>query len=252
MLRVASPNVSPRCARMGSCCLREVIRAKQLPLSSVPLGATDFLHVWRNLSADGHLAGTGARAALDGKRGICILCGSSRPPAHVRLSLPLPASRPRLPYARNRIVMGSMHTGLEDADRRPRAARRVLRRARPRRRRPDRHRRLRAQPAKGWLEPGAPMLDHRRQSRRAPADHRRGARARAAGSRCRSCTPAATATTRSPSRRRRSQSPINPLPPRALSERRHRAHDRRLRRDGARWRARPATTASRSWAPRAT
>ena len=48
---------------------------------------------------------------------------------------------------RNRVVMGSMHTGLEDRVRDLPAARGVLRRAGPRRRRPDRHRRLRAEPS---------------------------------------------------------------------------------------------------------
>ena len=47
---------------------------------------------------------------------------------------------------RNRVIMGSMHTGLEDRAKDIAEAGRVLRRARPRRRRPDRHRRLRAEP----------------------------------------------------------------------------------------------------------
>ena len=45
----------------------------------------------------------------------------------------------------NRVLMGSMHTGLEDRARDFPQAGRVLRRARPRRRRPDRHRRHRAE-----------------------------------------------------------------------------------------------------------
>ncbi len=47
---------------------------------------------------------------------------------------------------RNRVVMGSMHTGLEDRAARHRPTRRVLRRASPRRRRPDHHRRICAEP----------------------------------------------------------------------------------------------------------
>ncbi len=47
---------------------------------------------------------------------------------------------------RNRVVMGSMHTGLEDRAGDTGPARRVLRRTGPRRRRADHHRRLRPQP----------------------------------------------------------------------------------------------------------
>ena len=46
----------------------------------------------------------------------------------------------------NRVVMGSMHTGLEDRAEGPAEAGRVLRRARQGRRRADGHRRVRAEP----------------------------------------------------------------------------------------------------------
>ena len=83
---------------------------------------------------------------------------------------------------RNRVVMGSMHTGLEDRAKDLPEAGRVLRRARPRRRRPDRHRRLRAQLAR--LAAAVRLRDdHAGAGRRAPRRHRRGARRTTARSR---------------------------------------------------------------------
>ena len=70
---------------------------------------------------------------------------------------------------RNRVVMGSMHTGLEDRAGPHGSARRVLRRTRPRRRRAHHHRRLRAKPDRlaaavrlgtGLLDPGPPAPTH--------------------------------------------------------------------------------------------
>ena len=81
----------------------------------------------------------------------------------------------------------------------PARARGVLRRARPRRRRPDRHRRLRAQPAR--LAQAVRLRDdHAGCTRRGTARSPTPCTPRAARSRCRCCTPAATATTRSASR----------------------------------------------------
>ena len=71
---------------------------------------------------------------------------------------PTPTCSRRSPSAtltlRNRVVMGSMHTGLEDRAWDLAQAGGVLRRAGPRRRRPDRHRRLPPN-RRGWLKPFA-------------------------------------------------------------------------------------------------
>ena len=101
--------------------------------------------------------------------------------------------------------MGSMHTGLEDRARRPARARGVLRRAGPRRRRPDRHRRLRPQHAR--LAQAVRLRDDHAGCRRCgTARSPTRCTTRAARSRCRCCTPAATATTRSASRASRDAS----------------------------------------------
>ena len=152
---------------------------------------------------------------------------------------------------RNRVVMGSMHTGLEDRALGPRRAGGVLRRARPRRRRPDHHRRLRAQQAR--LAQAVRLRDdHPAAGDAAPRGHRRGARRgrrdRAAG--------AARRPLRLPPVQRRARrdtkSPITPFKPHALSTQGRRPHRHRLRASRSRWPARRATTRSRSWAPRAT
>ena len=128
---------------------------------------------------------------------------------------------------------------------------RVLRRARRGRRGPDRDRRHCAQrprpPDARWR-----AHDHRGRGRQAQAGDRRPCTRPAARSRCRSCTSAATPTTATWSRpapcRRRSTR----FSPNALStEEVEQTIDDfvRLRRAGA---IAPATTASRSWAPRAT
>ena len=117
---------------------------------------------------------------------------------------------------RNRVLMGSMHTGLEDrASNFPRLAAYFAERARggvglmvtggfaPN--------------IEGWLLPFASRLASHARGPGPPADHRRRARRTAARSRCRSCTPAATAITRCRSAPPRIQSPITPFTPRALS-----------------------------------
>ena len=106
-----------------------------------------------------------------------------------------------------------MHTGLEDRAKRLRPARGLLRRARPRRRRPHRHRRLRAQPRAAGSTRSAPA-DTAAPGAPPPRGHR--APCTREGGTDRAADPArraATATTRSPSRRRRSKSPITPFTP---------------------------------------
>ena len=117
----------------------------------------------------------------------------------------------------NRVLMGSMHTGLEEAPDGFAKHGGVLRR------------RARAAASAlivtggiapnlaGRLEPRASQLSCVVAGRAAPAHHRRRARARAARSRCRSCTPGATRITRWRSRRRASRSPISRFAPRALT-----------------------------------
>ena len=151
---------------------------------------------------------------------------------------------------RNRVVMGSMHTGLEDKlwDMDKLAAY-FAERARgevgliitggyaPNKR--------------GWLKPFAAEMTTRLQAMRHQPRHRRRCTTRAVRSRCRSCTRVATATTRSASaRRRRSRRsrPSSPAPCRPAAS----TGRRPTSRSPWRWRRRRATTRSRSWAPRAT
>ena len=150
----------------------------------------------------------------------------------------------------NRVLMGSMHMGLEEAARRLRAHGGVLRRARPRRRRPDRDRRHRAERrAAGPCQGGA--ADHAGRGRQAHGRHRTRCTRRAARSRMQILhfgryayhpdlvAPCAI------------KAPISPF-------RRARSPTREVEQTIAdyvrapRWRSARATTASRSWAPRAT
>ena len=124
---------------------------------------------------------------------------------------------------------------------------RVLRRAGPRRRRPDHHRWY-APNRTGWLLPFAAQLLTSAEARR----HRRitsPCTTRAARSCCRSCMPGGTPTIRCRSAHRRSR-PRSTLPAaQALVARVARTIDdcRTVRC----WPARPAMTASRSWAAKA-
>ena len=86
----------------------------------------------------------------------------------------------------------------------------------------------------------------------APDRHRRRARARAAGSRCRSCTSAGTPTTPDLVAPSALQAPISPFTPHALTDDEVEQTIEDYRAGRASWRSRRATTASRSWAPRAT
>jgi hypothetical protein len=120
---------------------------------------------------------------------------------------PPPSTGTGAPYAGagppwNRVVMGSMHTGPRGPLLELPQARRVLRRARARRRGAHRHRRHRAEPRAAGSLPGAGTMNRPRRT----APPRRVTRAvhePAARSRCRSCTRVATRTTRSRCRRRR-------------------------------------------------
>ncbi len=107
-----------------------------------------------------------------------------------------------------------------------RADGRVLRRARARRRRPDGHRRHRAQRARAALRRRR-QADHRGRGGAAPDGHRRRCTRRAAGSRCRSCTSGATPTTPTWWRRARSRPRSAPSPPHALDRRRGRGRPSR-------------------------
>ena len=152
---------------------------------------------------------------------------------------------------RNRVVMGSMHTGLEDRPWHvPQLAAYFAERARggvglivtggysPN--------------VRGWLLPFGSQMTI------APAGACGTGRSptrctrRAARSRCSSCTPAATATRRSRCRRRASKSPITPFKASGMSAETVEQTITRLRARRRGWRRRPGTTASRSWAPRAT
>ena len=96
-----------------------------------------------------------------------------------------------------------------------------------------------SRPSRSQHSPPARAAQHR------IADHGGRCMPRAARSRCRSCTPAATPITRWRWRLRRCTSPITPLHAARAHRRRRRADDPPLRR-AARARARrPATTASR-------
>ena len=152
----------------------------------------------------------------------------------------------------NRVLMGSMHTGLEDGARAFPATGGVLRRARARRRRPDRHRRHRAE-HRGL---GQALRRHAGHARAAPRRHRLVTDAVHAGGRQdRAADPAhraLRATTRcavAPSRLQVADLAVHAA--RAVARA---ASSARSAPSCAapRWRARPATTASRSWAPRAT
>ncbi|MCK7501472.1 MAG: hypothetical protein MZW92_74095 [Comamonadaceae bacterium] len=97
---------------------------------------------------------------------------------------------------KNRVLMGSMHTGLEEApDGFARMAAFFAERARGRRR-ADRHRRHRAErrgPGCAFARRG--LARRARRTPRAPRRSPKPCTPPAAGSPCRSCTPAATATT---------------------------------------------------------
>ena len=101
---------------------------------------------------------------------------------------------------------------------RHRTAGRVLRRTRPRRRRADHHRRLRAQPHRlaAAVRRATGVARHRPAGTGASPPR---CTTRAARSCCRSCTPAATPTTRSRSSASSIKAPINPFRPRKLSSR---------------------------------
>ena len=152
---------------------------------------------------------------------------------------------------RNRIVMGSMHTGLEDRARDyPKLAAYFAERARG----------GVGLIITGGIAPNHRRLDRsvRRQAQRRAAKwrvigwSRRPCTPRRAQSACRSCMPGRYGyhpLTVAPSALK---APINRFKPRALSPRVDRAPDRRLRALRAAGAARRATTASRSWARRAT
>ncbi len=151
---------------------------------------------------------------------------------------------------RNRVLMGSMHTGLEDDPKNFHAPRGVFCRARARRRRPDRHRRLCAQ-HRGL---GGALLRPAHDARgrgAAPADH--GGRARR-GRPHRAADPAHGPVRLPPAGRRALAPQVADLAVHAAGAERARASSGRSARSCAarRSRARPATTASRSWDPRGT
>ena len=145
------------------------------------------------------------------------------PCSHIPISFsPLDLGFTTLP---NRVLMGSMHAGLEEATDGFERMARVLRRARARRRRADRHRRHRAE--RGGPARAAGVASSRPGGRAAPDHHRGGAReggriamqilhaGRYAYTRWRSRRPVA--------------SPISPFVPRALTGCGRAADDRRLR-----------------------
>ena len=126
----------------------------------------------------------------------------------------------------------------------------LLRRARPRRGRPDRHGRLRAQ-HRGLDQAPRRHAVHQRRGPQAPPDHRGGARR---GRPHRAADPAHRPLRLPPADRGplADQEPDHAVHPTRPERARHRAPDQGLRQLRASWPARPATTASRSWAPRAT
>ena len=162
-------------------------------------------------------------------RGVCDQEG--REPTHVA-SGPRPRHWPTVTPRRTR-TCSSPHPRRPDVAQprgdgidahRPRGPRRGTSRSwrrtsptRARRRGADGHRRLLAQ-RRGWLKPFAgEMVPARR--RRGTATSPTPCTPRAARSRCRSCTPVATPTTRSASAPSTIKSPITPFRPRALSTR---------------------------------
>ena len=145
---------------------------------------------------------------------------------------------------RNRVLMGSMHTGLEDkAADFPKLAAYFAERAAggvglivtggfsPN--------------LAGWLKPFGGKLRWPWEVRPPSPGHAARCTPTAAASACRSCMPAATATTPLQVAPSKLKAPINPFTPRALSARRGRAPDPRLRPHRPASRAKPATTASR-------
>ena len=128
----------------------------------------------------------------------------------------------------NRVLMGTMHTG-PGGQRGTSRAGGVLRRARARRRRPDRHRRLRAQ-HRGLARAASPArLSDARRRAPPPAWSPTPCTPRAARSRCRSCTPAATATRRCAWRPRALRVADHAVHAARADRARHRAPDPRLR-----------------------
>ena len=118
----------------------------------------------------------------------------------------------------NRVVMGSMHTGLEDHARDfPKLAAYLAERARGGAG-AHRHRRLRAE-RRGHALPDGVEADDPPRGAAAPAGHGCRARGGRARSPCRSSTPAATRTPRGASRPPRSRARSRRFRPRALSDR---------------------------------
>ena len=151
---------------------------------------------------------------------------------------------------RNRVVMGSMHTGLEDyAWDIPKLAAYFAERARGGVG-PDRHRRLRAHQAR-LAQAVRERADHPAAGRAAPAGHRRGAR--------RGRRDRAAGAARRPLRlhpvlagRQRRQVADHAVPAERDVDPRRSTGPRRRSRTAPAWRSGRGTTRSRSWAPRAT
>ena len=152
---------------------------------------------------------------------------------------------------RNRVIMGSMHTGSRTAPSTSRSSRPTSPSA-PRAASalsvtggyaPNRH---------GWLLPFGSHDDEQDSSPTSTGSSPTPCTSTTARSCCRSCTPAATATTRSAWPRRTSPRRSRRSDAEGDDDQGGRPDRRRLRRLRRRWPAAPATTASRSWAPRAT
>ena len=164
-------------------------------------------------------------------------------PSKARMSAPFPHLLAPLDLGfttlTNRVLMGSMHTGLEEAPDGFAAHGGVLRRARARRRRPDRHRRHRAQLRGPARAARVAAVVRRGRSRRHRIDHRRRARR---GRQDRAADPARRPLRLSPAVGRRR---------RAIALADHAVHAARADRAGASRRRSPTSRAARALAQRA-
>ena len=185
-------------------------------------------------------------------RCAAIACsfGLSKEPHGNTLSAPARPARPRLHHAREPRADGLDAHGPRGGARRLCADGRVLRRARARRRRADRHRRHRAELRRAGRAAGVAAVVSVA-GRQAPAHHRRGPRGRRQD---RHADPARRPLRVSPAVGR---AVGHPLADHAVQAARAHPLGRRRRRSRTTPAARgsrsaPATTASRSWARKAT